>query len=878
MKTARFSFYLVLAALAAFLALPTVPALAASYVVDTTSDASLTACTAAASDCSLRGAITDANASGTGDVITFDPAVFPSATPATIAIASALPNLTGFSHTIDGTGAGVIVDAVNTEPDPANFACFTIQTNGVTIKGLQITDCNPGVSISSGFNSTVGPGNVIYDNGTGVWNDSSGSGNRIIGNMIGTTADGTAVNPNGGNITGVMAVGSGATIGGTGAGEGNVISGNVANGLVIQGNINTVQGNMIGTDVSGTLDVGNGMDGVVINVTASGVTIGGATTAARNVISGNNRHGVYMTTSNAATVQGNYIGIDATGTADLGNSQDGVVATVGSKGIYQNVISGNDQAGVHLLASTNSVQANLIGVNAAGTAAVGNGGAGVLIDNNSTNNSVGGGSGATTRNVISGNGGAGVELTFSTSGNVIKGNYIGTNITGTAAVPNAGSGLKLTSNTGNTIGGSGAGEGNLISGNAMSGIEFSSASNSTVYGNLIGTQADGTTALGNGSNGVLVTSAASGNSIGSGGSYANVIAFNAAAGVWVQSGTGNAISGNSIHSNGGLGIDLSTIGVTANDAGDTDVGANNTQNFPVLTLARTDGSTLVVDGSLNSLASTSFLVLFYANDDCDGSGYGEGRTFLGSNVYATDAAGNVAFSKTLSVSVPAGQFATATATRSGDTSEFSACTTVQKDSDLDGVPDASDNCPAVPNSNQANADGDAFGDACDACPSTADPAACPDDDNDGFTDEAEAGSPLCAGSANDDSFEDTVVNDGCPGGPAQSGAYSEAQFNIGTGSLDPCGNNGWPAELAGGDNRIKLQDVTSFAVPAPKKLNTSPGMTGFDPRWDLVPGQRAGLFWISLQDLTALTAGPAAYPPMLGGARAFNGPPCPFPP
>jgi len=820
-------------------ALPAPGVGAVGYTVDTTSDANLTACTGTPGDCSLRGAINNANANGVADTITFDPTVFPGGSPATIATGSMFSGLVGFGDTIDGTGAGVIIDAVNVEPAPAAYACFQIQANDVTIKGLQITDCSPGVLILSGFNNTVGPGNVIFDNGVGIWNASSGSGNKIIGNMIGTTADGTAVNPNGANDTGVYAAGDGGlTIGGTGAGEGNVISGSVTYGLDIRRRT-TVQGNKIGTDVSGILDLGNGSDGVLVHETAGNVAIGGATAAARNLISGNGGNGVRLESSGSSvSVQGNYIGTDGTGSTDLGNALDGVVVNVGSKAILQNVISGNDQKGVHLAASGNFVQGNLIGTTAAGTAPLGNAGNGVFISNNQTNNSVGGSS-SSLRNVISGNGASGVELAFASTGNVVQGNYIGTDITGTASIPNGGSGVKLTGALGNAIGGSGAGEGNLISGNATNGIEFSSASNSQVFGNRIGTQADGVTALGNGSNGVLVVSA-SGNTIGASGSSANTIAFNTAAGVWIQSGIGNSISGNSIHSNGGVGIDLSTIGVTANDPGDLDIGSNNTQNFPVLSLARTDGSTLVVDGSLNSLSSTLFGVHFYESDVCDASSYGEGRTYLGFNSYTTDAGGNVAFSKTLAVSVPAGRVVTATATTGGNTSEFSACTTVQQDSDMDGAPDASDNCPAIPNADQANADGDAFGDVCDACPATADPAACPDDDNDGFTDDAET-------------------------------------LTIGTDAGYPCGYNSWPADLWDqpplSANKITVQDLTAFIAPV-RRLGTSPGDADFNARWDLLPGKGIFSATINVQDMTAIVT---LTPPMLNGARALNGPSCPMP-
>jgi hypothetical protein len=283
--------------------------------------------------------------------------------------------------------------------------------------------------------------------------------------------------------------------------------------------------------------------------------------------------------------------------------------------------------------------------------------------------------------------------------------------------------------------------------------------------------------------------------------------------------------------------------VTANDPGDPDTGANNRQNFPVLSLARTDGSTLVVDGSLNSLASTSSVVDFYASDACDESGYGEGRTSLGSNAYTTDGSGDVTFSKTLAVSVPAGQVVTATATIGGSTSEFSACIAVQQDSDLDGVPDASDT----------------------------------DDDNDGFTDEVEAGTPLCGNGVNDDPLDDAVVDDGCPGGPAQAGAFSEGLLRIGTNPLYPCGGNSWPADLWDlpplSANKITVQDVTSFIAPE-RHLGTSPGNDFFNSRWDLAPGKGVFLTTINLQDLSILVT---LYPPMLNGARALNGPVCPLP-
>jgi len=187
------------------------------------------------------------------------------------------------------------------------------------------------------------------------------------------------------------------------------------------------------------------------------------------------------------------------------------------------------------------------------------------------------------------------------------------------------------------------------------------------------------------------------------------------------------------------------------------------------------------------------------------------------------------------------------------------------DSDLDGVADLTDNCPAIANVSQQNFDGDGLGDICDG-----------DDDDDGYADGIESGTPLCGNAVNNDAFDDAVADDGCPGGPAQDGAYSEAQFKVGTVELDSCGNDGWPAELvsAGASaNKVDLIDVSSFIAPLPKKLNTNPGEAGYNMRWDVVPGG-AGNF-INLLDMSSLTT---LAPPMLGWARAFSGPACPFPP
>ncbi|MFO0840542.1 MAG: right-handed parallel beta-helix repeat-containing protein [Phycisphaerae bacterium] len=146
--------------------------------------------------------------------------------------------------------------------------------------------------------------------------------------------------------------------------------------------------------------------------------------------------------------------------------------------------------------------------------------------------------------------------------------------------------------------------------------------------------------------------------------------------------TGVRISGNSIHDNGGLGIDLITAdflaGVTPNDSLDADAGGNGLQNFPVLAAAASNGVITSVQGAFNSLANQAFTLEFFASPTCDPAGFGEGKTYVGSVVITTDGAGNASFSTTLSAGVPAGSVITATAAQNStrNTSEFSACVTV----------------------------------------------------------------------------------------------------------------------------------------------------------------------------------------------------------
>ncbi len=504
--------------------------------------------------------------------------------------------------------------------------------NGVTITGINsvirnnyigtnaagtsdVGNTGNGILLSSFGTHTIGgtvssARNIISGNdGSGIRANSS-SFNTIQGNWIGLDVTGTSAIGNGtsGQDTAGIYISGGTAqnIGGTAAGAGNVISGNFGTkgGVVISGTTQfstmdpslQVYGNFIGTNALGTAAVGNQAAGIYVENSTS-VGIGGTTAAHRNIISGN-RDGVVFTGASTTgnRVQGNYIGTNQAGTAALGNSRYGVWIdysatgnTIGGAVVGAgNVISGNTSYGVYLTAGSNTVAGNVIGLNAAGTAAIANS-HGVFISNVS-NNTIGGTT-AAARNVISGNISDGIAITGSSAaGNLIQGNYIGTNLSGSSAIANGSMGVRITGGAaGNTVGGSVAGAGNVISGNANSGV-YVDASNTTVQGNLIGTNAAGTAAIGNGSlgsatGGVFIASGTGSVIGGTTAAERNVLSGNGGAGIWIEGTTGShTIQGNYIGvdvtgdvalGNNRWGVVLNAGTITNIQIGGTAAGAGN---------------------------------------------------------------------------------------------------------------------------------------------------------------------------------------------------------------------------------------------------------------------------------------------------------------
>jgi parallel beta-helix repeat protein len=540
-------------------------------------------------------------------------------------------------------GVAITTDASNNKVQ-GNF----IGTNTSDVAGLgNLTD---GIFLEGVSNNVIGTdgdglgdaheGNVLAGNGLVGVRLRNSSDNVVAGNFIGTTSTGDAPLPNAIGVV-LESASTNNRIGTNGDGvsdihERNLISGNLQNGIQIQntGTIaNLVSGNFIGTNLLGTAALPNEQNGVLIQNSAGGNTIGGLTSQAGS---------------------------------GLGN-----------------LISGNRERGVWLLASGqhNHVLGNIVGLNSTGTAAISNRFQGIQLSSTSRNTV--GGATIEARNVVSGNSGGfgGLSLRGANS-NVVQNNYIGTDITGLLAFPNGFDGVQIAGGSENFIGD------NLISGNNHRGVWIQDAIDSfglnatshynKVQRNLIGVKADGT-ALGNGRGGVLISNGADGQTIGTDGDgqgdldERNIIAYNAGPGVEVigDATVNNTLRGNVLAFNFGLGIDLGIQGVSSNDGLDVDDGANQGLNFPIIRALYPGSSTRVV-GSYTGIPLATFTLDFYANEQADPSSFGEGQRWLGSTSLTTDAQGDADFDVVLASATFTTELISATATDThGNTSEFS---------------------------------------------------------------------------------------------------------------------------------------------------------------------------------------------------------------
>ena len=290
------------------------------------------------------------------------------------------------------------------------------------------------------------------------------------------------------------------------------------------------------------------------------------------------------------------------------------------------------------------IQGNLIGTDVTGTLPLPNG-TGISLAQ--ADNTTIGGSAAGARNVIAGNLGSGIGISYG-SGYVIRGNYIGTDITGTKASRQRHGHQRLRGARTSPSAAAGPGDGNLVSGNNGIGIYvYNFASDTTILGNRIGTDVTGTLPLGN-ITGIATSNDSGGLRIGgTGPGEANVIAFNKGylayslpVGALIYNSSKQIpIRGNSFHDNEQLGIAFNGELPTFNDPGDVDTGSNDQQNFPIVRSVEYGNSTTRVLGKFNSVASTTYMLDFYANPPClrFPREFLEGETYLGATEVTTDA-------------------------------------------------------------------------------------------------------------------------------------------------------------------------------------------------------------------------------------------------
>ena len=425
--------------------------------------------------------------------------------------------------------------------------------NGITIMG--VGNNYIGISDNPGDRNLIS-GNSQY----GVYITTPGAtDNHVINNYIGTDITGTAALGNGSDGVQINNA-SDNYVGSNFAGTGNLISGNGNNGIDIHGSEaenNYIQGNIIGLDATGSSIIENGYDGIFISSEAHHNWIGGTTTDARNIISGNVREGILIyDDSHHNKVKGNFIGTDITGTLPRGNQIGGIrIGTLGGNMIggltpaERNIISGNQGNGILLNSSANdTIMGNYIGTSADGLLPIANDGHGIKIEVNSSNNYIGLGREGP-GNFIAANNGSGIQI-LDADNNYILGNYIGTNTNSSVDLGNEEDGIFIGVGRSNIIGGNDPAERNIISGNGDNGIEFvyEQTLDNEIYGNYIGTNVEGNGALPN-SVGIYIWNNAynniiGGTSIGAG----NVISGNTEQGIFMANipANGNTVQGNYI--------------------------------------------------------------------------------------------------------------------------------------------------------------------------------------------------------------------------------------------------------------------------------------------------------------------------------------------
>jgi hypothetical protein len=553
-----------------------------------------------------------------------------------------------------------------------------LDSTGLIAKG----NLQRGISVSVSASLTIGGSafnlrNVVANNGqVGIAFDNSP--NAVVkGNFIGLAKNGTTAMGNGNQ--GLLISNSNTTnIGGPALAERNVISSNLQRGVEINNSNNiTFVNNYVGVDSTGSLMRGNLQAGVAFSACTSPI-VGGTSVSLRNIISNNGYDGLRIDNSTTPLVQGNYIGVDVTGLLDFGNGETGIniynagVATVGGTTYSaRNISSGNGQDGIflHDNCAGSIIKANFTGVGKDGTTIIGNGNSGIRVWGGTTSNGIIiGGSNYVERNVTAANGATatsdsrdGIRLEGGAGGHIVKGNFCGTDSTGTLTTGygNTWAGISINEVNAGVFGGTGANEGNVSGNNGHEGIWLRNATNNSVIGNFVGTDRSATVQMGNGEFGINVRFTSLNNTIGGSAAERNIVAYTKSDAV-DSSGTGvfigkdskfNKITYNKIYCNNFLGITLQAI-------------ANESIVAPSVVAA--DANTVSGTGSIDG-----DVIHVYHTNVSGGACDCEGETFIGTAVVS---GGAWSLTHGMGYAIPTAYDVTATETTAANsTSQFSVC-------------------------------------------------------------------------------------------------------------------------------------------------------------------------------------------------------------
>jgi len=674
-----------------------------------------------------------------------------------IAIRGGAGNLVGGTtasqrNVISAGGLGIVISGSGATANTVKGNYIGTDANGGTAMPNEIGVVISGASTGNTVGGTSAAArNILSGNSTtGISIVGQGTKSNLVeGNYIGPDANGNPL----GNRLGVF-MGDGAsqnTIGGSSTTARNTISANGSDGGVhIEGTAtkgNVVAGNYIGIDPFGEAEQANAGNGVTLAFGAAANVIGGTAAGARNVISGNGRDGVELKDAgtHANVVEGNVVGTGSSGFGIISNGLSGIEVDSGAADNTiggttagaRNVVSGNsNDVGIDLVdagTTGNVVAGNYVGTDAAGTPGSGNK-FGIASDRGASGNTIGG-TVAGARNVVSSNEFHQIVLGGPGGGNLVVGNYVGTDASGASAavaphgLSQAKFGILISESPDNTVGGTTAAARNIVVGGPTGGIAITGpgAQNNVVEGNWVGLDAS-VTAAPNGA-GISVQGGASNNTVGGTAAGAgNVASGNSGPGIEVTgTGTqGNAVEGNLIGTNlagagsrpnGGSGVSITlaasgnTIGGTTPAAANTirfnggsgvliDAGTGNTNGDAVErnSIFENDGLGIVLANGANDsiaepvvksvdtvdgqskivvdlgaqLAVATYRFELFSSPACDGDGGGEGKVFLGAKTIDSSQTTAALF---VVPALPHHESVTATTTDlgAGDTSQFSKC-------------------------------------------------------------------------------------------------------------------------------------------------------------------------------------------------------------